>query len=216
MEIDPSTIGNRERYKILSGVIVPRPIAFVSTQSPDGRLNIAPYSFFNGVGSDPMTVLFCPANNADGSEKDTMINCDAPPRGLGQFVVNVVTEGYAARMAATAHPLAYGESEFELAGLTPAPSRVVTPPRLGESPVALECETLEIVRTNPGGSGGGNVVIGKVVWVHVSDEIIDAGYSIDHDKFKAIGRMAGAAYLTTRDRFDLPFGKAALEDMGKG
>ncbi len=211
MEIDPSTIGARERYKILSGVIVPRPIAFVSTRAPDGRLNLAPYSFFNGVGSDPMTVLFCPANNADGSEKDTLRNCDPPPTGLGQFVVNLATEAYAARMAATAHPLPYGESEFDLAGLTPSPSSVVAPPRLAESPVALECETLQVVRTNPGAAGGGNVVIGRVVWVHVRDDVIDEGFRIDHDRLRAIGRMAGAAYLTTRDRFDLPFGKAALE-----
>ena len=211
MDIDPASLSTRDRYKILIGVIVPRPIAFVSTISPDGRPNIAPFSFFNGVGSDPMTVLFCPANNSDGTDKDTLRNCDHPPTGVGQFVVNVATEHYAARMAATSEPLPYGQSEFDLAGLTPTPSRLVKPPRLAESPVALECETFEIVRTNPGAAGGGNVVIGRVIWIHAQDGLIDDRLRVDPDKLKAVGRMAGASYTTTRDRFDLPFGRAALE-----
>lgn len=211
MHIDPTTIDTRDRYKLLIGAIVPRPIAVVSTVSPDERLNVAPFSFFNGVGSDPLTLLFCPSNKPDGTDKDTLRNCLPAPEGVGQFVVNIATEDYAARMAATSEPLPYGESEFDLAGLTPVASHLVKPPRLAESPIAFECETLEIVRTHPGAPGGGNVVIGKVLWMHVADGLIDDRLRIDPAKLRAIGRMAGTSYTTTRDRFDLPFGRAALE-----
>src|SRR5580765_603384 len=95
MDLDPLALSQADRYKLLIGCIVPRPIAFVSTVSPSGRLNLAPFSFFNGVGSDPMTLLFCPANKPDGSEKDTLRNCKPVSEGgTGQFVVNAATEHY--------------------------------------------------------------------------------------------------------------------------
>src|ERR1051325_3658365 len=100
MEIDPAKIALENRYKLLIGCIVPRPIAFVSTISPDGRLNLAPFSFFNGVGSDPMTLLFCPANKPDGSEKDSLRNAKPIAEGgLGEFVVNLASEPYATKVA---------------------------------------------------------------------------------------------------------------------
>ncbi|MEO1128143.1 MAG: flavin reductase family protein [Planctomycetota bacterium] len=211
MQMDPERLTVAERYKLLVGAIVPRPIAFVSTIGPDGGMNLAPFSFFNGVGSNPMTLMFCPANAADGSEKDTLRNCKPLDEGgTGQFVVNVATERYAARMAACAEDLAYGESEFELSGLTPAACERVKAPRVAESPIAFECETLQVVRTNPGEAAGGNVVIGRVVWVHVDDAIIDDRTRIDASGLGAVGRMAGASYVTTRDRFDLPRGRDAL------
>jgi flavin reductase (DIM6/NTAB) family NADH-FMN oxidoreductase RutF len=211
MQMDPETLTVAERYKLLVGAIVPRPIAFVSTIGLDGRMNLAPFSFFNGVGSNPMTLMFCPANAADGSEKDTLRNCKpANEGGTGQFVVNVATERYAARMAACAEELAYGESEFELSGLAPATCERMKAPRVAESPVAFECETLQVVRTNPGEPAGGNVVIGRVVWVHVDDAIIDERKRIDAAGLGAVGRMAGSSYVTTRDRFDLPRGREAL------
>ena len=130
MELDPAALKPEDRYKLLIGCIVPRPIAFVSTVSPDGRPNLAPFSFFAGVGSDPMTLLFCPANKADGTEKDTLRNAKpATEGGVGEFVVNAATEAYERKVAACAEPLAYGESEFELADLLTALSRVVRPPR---------------------------------------------------------------------------------------
>jgi flavin reductase (DIM6/NTAB) family NADH-FMN oxidoreductase RutF len=212
MEINPATISQPERYKLLIGCIVPRPIAFVSTISIDGmHLNLAPFSFFNGVGSNPMTLLFCPANKADGSEKDTLRNCK--PRtegGTGQFVVNVVTEEYIREAVASSEPLAYGESEFEMSGLTPAPSVVVKPPRVKESPVAFECETVQVVRTNPGAPAGGNVVIGRVVHVFVLDDLINERLHTDPAKLKAVGRMGGLGYTRTRDRFELPMSRDAL------
>lgn len=126
MELDPDRLAIPDRYKLLIGCIVPRPIAWVSTVSPVGLRNLAPFSFFAGVSSNPMSLLFCPANRDDGTEKDTLRNCK--PReegGTGEFVVNVATEEASRQMAACAEPLAYGESEFALAGVHEAPSAVV-------------------------------------------------------------------------------------------
>ncbi|MHC5023294.1 MAG: flavin reductase family protein [Planctomycetota bacterium] len=211
MEIDPASLDARQRYKLLIGCIVPRPIAFVSTISLEGVANLAPFSFFSGVGSNPMSVLFCPASHGDGTEKDTLRNCK--PRdegGTGEFVVNVATESYAVQVAAAAENLAPDESEFDLTGLTAAPSHVVAPPRVGESPVALECETLQVIRVATGGSSGANVVIGRVVHVFVADDLLNARLHVDPDRLAAIGRLGGQAYCHTRDRFEMPFGRDAL------
>lgn len=208
MHTDPESLSVKDRYKILIGSIVPRPIAFVSTISSDGALNLAPFSFFNGVGSDPMALLFCPANNADGSEKDTLRNIEA----TGGFVVNVATEAYDRRMAATAEALPHGESEFELAGFEPAASVRVKAPRVAESPVSFECEPMEIVRLNPGAPAGGNVVIGRVVHLHIDDALVDERHRVDPEKLAAVGRMAGLSYCRTRDRYEIPWGRAALEE----
>jgi len=207
MEIDPEGLAPAERYKLLIGCIVPRPIAFVSTVSPDGKTNLAPFSFFNGVGSDPMTLLFCPANARDGAEKDTLRNCKPVSEGgTGEFVVNVAVEEIIAKVALAAERLPYGESEFDLTGLTAVPSTVVRPPRVGESPVAFECRTLQVVRTNPGRPAGGNVVLGRVVRVHVRDDLPDDRLRTDPERLRAVGRMGGVTYCRTRDRFDLPPG----------
>ena len=211
MEINPAELAVRDRYKLLIGCIVPRPIAFVSTISLDGKLNLAPFSFFNGVGSNPLTVLFCPANSSDGSEKDSLKNCKPEGEGgTGEFVVNAATEQYATRVAAAAEPMAYGDSEFDLTGLTPATSTMVKPPRVAESPVAFECRTVQIVRTSPGAPAGGNIVIGEVVHIFVRDELINDRHHIDPAGLAAIGRMGGQGYCTTRDRFDMPMGSDAL------
>jgi flavin reductase (DIM6/NTAB) family NADH-FMN oxidoreductase RutF len=211
MEIDPSRLPIAERYKLLIGCIVPRPIALVSSVSAEGKPNLAPFSFFNGIGSDPMTLLFCPVNAPDGSPKDTLRNvAGAEEGGTGEFVVNAATEGYAREMAACAEGLPHGESEFELSGLTPAASAVVRPPRVARSPVALECRTRQIVRLNPGKAGGGNVVIGEVVHVFVRDDLIDDRLRVDPERLGAIGRMGGPAYTRTRERFEMPMGRVAL------
>src|SRR5271169_5408516 len=112
MELDPLALSQPDRYKILIGCIVPRPIAFVSTISPDGAHNLAPFSFFAGVGSAPMTLLFCPANKPDGSDKDSLRNAKPISEGgTGEFVVNAATEQIARQVAACAEPLEYGQSE---------------------------------------------------------------------------------------------------------
>jgi flavin reductase (DIM6/NTAB) family NADH-FMN oxidoreductase RutF len=212
MEIRPTELQVRDRYKLLIGAIVPRPIAVVATVSPHGEPNLAPFSFFCGVGSDPMTLAFCPGNRPDGSEKDTLRNCaPAADGGSGEFVVNVATEAWSRQMAATAEALPYGDSEFELAGLTPVASTVVRPPRVGESPLAFECRTLQVIRTNPGAAGGGNLVLGEVVHVHVDDKLLDARWHLDPERLRAIGRMGGLQYCRTGDRFEMARGRAALE-----
>jgi flavin reductase (DIM6/NTAB) family NADH-FMN oxidoreductase RutF len=215
MQVDPAQLSQPDRYKLLIGAIVPRPIALVSSCSPAGALNLAPFSFFNGVSSAPMTLLFCPANKPDGGEKDTLRNALPPGEGgVGEFVVNVAVEEYERRMAACAEPLPYGESEFDLSGLTPAPSVRVRPPRVAESPVSFECRTLRVLRLNPGVPGGGNIVIGEVVQVHIRDGVVDARWHVDAAALRAIGRMGGRGYCRTGDpaaRFEMPMGRAALE-----
>lgn len=212
MEFNPRDMAQRDRYKLLIGCIVPRPIAFVSTISVDGKPNLAPFSFFNGVGSDPMMLLFCPANNMDGSEKDTLRNCKPTCEGgTGEFVINVAQLAFAREVAAAAEPLPFGESEFELAHLAHAPSSVVKPPRVARSPVVFECRTTQVIRTNPGVAAGGNVVLGEVVHIHLDDEIVNDRLHVDPDKLDLIARMGGLGYARTRDRFELPPGKPALD-----
>ena len=211
MDLDPAALKPADRYKLLIGCIAPRPIAFVSTVSPDGRLNLAPFSFFNGIGSDPMTLLFCPANKPDGTIKDSLRNAQSvEDGGVGEFVVNIATEAYEKKVAGAAEPLGYGESEFELVGLTPAPSVRVRPPRVAESPVSFECRTLQVIRLNPGVPAGGNVVIGRVVHVHAAEGLINERLHTDPARLAAIGRMGGMTYCRTRDRFEMPMGRGAL------
>lgn len=214
MLLSPADIPQPDRYKLLIGLIVPRPIALVSTVSPAGKTNLAPFSFFAGVGSNPMTLLFCPANKDDGSDKDSLRNAALPAdHGCGEFVVNIVSEDIARRMAACAEPLAYGDSEFDLSGLTPAPCDAVRPPRVLESPASFECRTLQVIRTNRGEPGGGNVVLGEILRVHVRDDIVNQRLHADPAKLNAVGRMGGLAYVRTADaaqRFELPMGRKAL------
>jgi flavin reductase (DIM6/NTAB) family NADH-FMN oxidoreductase RutF len=210
MEIDPSQIEIADRYKVLIGSVTPRPIALVSTRSRDGLANLAPFSFFCGVGSNPMLIAFCPANNPDGTDKDTLRNIDPEVGGTGEFVVNIVSHAMAPRMSATAEELPHGESEWDLSGLTMAPARMVAPARVAESPIALECKLWKVIRTNPGVRGGGNMIIGEVVWVHTRDGVMDARFHADAARIDTIGRMGGPTYTRTRDRFDLPPGQAAL------
>lgn len=211
MIIDPTTIDVASRYKLMIGAIVPRPIAFASTVNASGQLNLAPFSFFAGVGSNPMTLLFCPANKADGTEKDTLRNAKPVSEGgQGEFVVNIAPAAIIRQLAACAEPLDFGQSEFDLSHLTPEPSAIVKPPRVKECPVAFECRTLQVIRTNPGQPAGGNIVLGQVVSVFADDAIINDRHHIDAAALDAVGRMGGAFYSTTRDRFEVPMGTAAL------
>lgn len=210
-ELDPAALDPADRYKLLIGAITPRPIGLISTCDPDGRPNLAPYSFFTGVGSDPMTVLFCPATTPDGRDKDSLANARPLDQGgVGEFVVNLACEPYIRAVAAAAEPLPRGESEFDLTRLTPAPCRRVRPPRLAESPVSLECRTLRIIETNPGVPASGNIVLGEVLHVWVAPDAINERHHLDPDILRTVGRMGGAAFVRTADRFDLPRGRAAL------
>ena len=203
MQLDPESLEVRERYALMIGMIQPRPIAWVSTISPDGAPNLAPFSFFTGICANPMTVCFSPVNDRHGKKKDTLLNVEA----TGQFVVNLATEATAEKMNQTSAPYPYGVSEFEKAGLTALPSVKIKAPRVAESPAAYECELLQIVRLGDGPLAG-NLVIGKVVRIHCDDRIYNSG-KIRHQDLKTIGRMEGAWYSRTSDAFELPRPEAA-------
>lgn len=207
----PETLKVADRYKLLIGSIVPRPIAFVSTISQKDEQNLAPFSFFTGVGSNPMTILFCPANKEDGSEKDTLRNCKPESEGgQGEFVVNIVSSSFVRQAVAAAEPFPYGINEFLAVGLTPTRSNSVRPPRVLEAPITFECRTMQVFRINPGQPGGGNIVLGQVLHVHVRDGLINDRLHIDPALLDAVGRMGGQSYCHTRERFELPLGMPAL------
>ena len=195
MKITPSTFPNFNR--VLTGVVVPRPIAFVSTVSEDGIVNLAPFSFFNAVAYSPPTVVLGISRQADWKEKDTLSNIET----TGEFVVNVVSDEIAAAMNATAAEFPADVDEFEISGLTPAPSEAVRAPRVAESPVSMECSLDQVVQIGDPESGNG-LVIGHIVLMHVRDDIID-GHRIDHDRLKPVGRLAGNMYCDTHDTYEL-------------
>lgn len=218
MEIDPARLSPSERYRLLIGAVVPRPIAVVGTRSVCGRyLNLAPFSFFNACGSEPMTLMFCPANRDDGSEKDTLRNClPAGDGGSGEFTVSVATEPIIRQVVASAEELPRDSSEFALSGLTPVPGTHVGAPRVGESPISFECRTRQVIRLSPGAPAGANIVIGDVVHVHVADEVLDGRGKVDSDALRAVGRMGSMCYALTRELVEIPFGARALEGGGTG
>jgi flavin reductase (DIM6/NTAB) family NADH-FMN oxidoreductase RutF len=198
MDLDPESLPARERYYLMIATILPRAIAWVSTVSPEGVTNLAPFSFFTGITANPMSVCFAPVNDRDGKEKDTLINV----RKTRQFVVNLATEDNAEKMNQTSVNYPYGVSEFEKAGLTPVPSLKVKPPKVKESPIHMECELFEIVTLSPGPLGG-NLIIGKVVMFHADDSVWNGG-NIRHQDLKTVGRMEGAWYSRTRDAYEMP------------
>lgn len=198
MEIDPEKLEVRDRYALLIGSILPRPIAWVGTCSGAGATNLAPFSFFTGIAADPMSVLFCPVNDRNGRKKDTLVNVES----TREFTVNMVSEELAVKMNQTSAPYPYGVSEFDEAGLTEVESLKVRPPRVKESLVSLECKVLQIVALGHGPLAG-HIVIGKVVMFHADDKIYKDG-RLSHKDLKAIGRMEGAWYTRTQDAFELP------------
>jgi len=189
----------RANFKTLLSSVLPRPIAFVSTISADGVANLAPFSFFNGVGSNPPAVVFSPCTKADGSDKDTLNNL----RQVGEFVVNVVP--YEIRDAMNEASFAFPPEvdEFKAAGFTPLPSRFVKPPRIAESPVHLECKLLQIV---PVGEGplSANLCIGHILCFHVASGYLLPDETVDISKIDLVARLGGDDYSTVRDRFALP------------
>lgn len=196
MIIDPATLGHQDRYKLLNGAVVPRPIAFVSTLSAQGERNLAPFSFFNVVAADPMVLSFSVMRRGDTSQKkDTLLNIEE----TGEFVVNVVTEEIAERMNRTSADFPRGVDEFAAGPFTPAASERVKPPRVAESPINMECRLLQLVDLGDR-PGSGTLVLGEVVRVHVRDDLYDRGRI---RPFHAVGRLAGASYARTRDTFDL-------------
>ncbi len=195
MRIDPTTFENF--YRVLTGVVVPRPIAFVSTRSPDGIDNLAPYSFFNAVSYDPPTLVFSSSRTVDRKSKDTLRNIEE----TGEFVVNVVVDDIAEAMNKTAAEFPEDVDEFEIAGLTSMPSEIVKPPRVAESPVNMECRLQQVVNLGDPEYGHG-LVIGTIVLMHIRDDLID-GHRINQQLLKPTGRLAGNMYCHTADTFEL-------------
>jgi len=195
--IEPESAGFLNVYKVMVGAIVPRPIAFVSTVSPDGIYNLAPFSFFTAASINPPVVCFCPLRNAHGRPKDTLNNIER----AGDFVVNIVSEEFVEQMNMTSAEFPPDVDEFQVSGLTPVPSDLVKAPRVKESHVSMECRLFRIFEISNRPSGG-SIVTGEIVRLHVDDAYID-NFRIDPDKLKAVGRMAGGTYVRTADRFDL-------------
>jgi len=195
MIIDPTAVPPLTSYRILVGAVVPRPIAFVSTMSPLGVYNLAPFSFFNVVCGDPPIVAFSASSRTP--PKDTLANI----RASGEYVVNIVTEEIAGQMNLCAGEYPSDVDEFKVSGLTPVAGDVVRAPRVAESPVNMECRLVQIidVSTRPLGA---SLVLGEVVRFHVDDAVLTDS-RIDADKLRAVGRMAGYDYSRTRDRFSL-------------
>ncbi|HIN02616.1 MAG TPA: flavin reductase family protein [Candidatus Marinimicrobia bacterium] len=195
MIFDPNKIPFQETHKLMIGSIVPRPIAFVSTRSKDGKHNVAPFSYFNGVCSKPPTIMFAPGRRGwDGEEKDTLINI----RDTEEFVVNIVSEPFGEKMVMCSTDFDFGVDEFEVAGLTPVASQKIAPPRVGEAKVSFECKLNRIVEIGDGSAGSGFVVIGTIVLFHIDDNVYDNG-RILLDKLQPLGRLAGNWYTRTTD-----------------
>lgn len=198
MILTPDELSNRERYKLIIGSMLPRPIAWVSSMDLDGNLNLAPFSYFTAVCPTPMTLLFCPGVHSYNRErKDTWRNIEQVP----EFVINMTNEETAERMNLSATTLPYGQSEFEWAGVTPAVSETIRVPRVAEAPIAFECKLQQIVVVSDQ-PGGGAAVFGEVQCIHIRDDLIEDG-RIDLEAYGPIGRLAGNAYTRVRDPFTM-------------
>jgi flavin reductase (DIM6/NTAB) family NADH-FMN oxidoreductase RutF len=187
-----------EVYRTLVDVVTPRPIAWVTTVDAQGRVNLAPFSFFNAFGSNPPVVVFSPTRRRDASKKDTLLNVEA----TGEFVVNAAVASLAEQVIDSSRELPPGESEVEYVGLHTVPSVKVRPPRLAESPVNLECRVVQIV---PVGTGpiAANLVIGEVLAIHVADHVLDPKGKVDPRKLRTIARLGGDWYCHTSDLFEM-------------
>jgi flavin reductase (DIM6/NTAB) family NADH-FMN oxidoreductase RutF len=194
---DMNDLAADERYKLLSGSIVPRPIAFVSTLSEQGAINAAPFSFFNIMSTEPPIVALEIENFDDGSPKHTTMNI----RATREFTINIVTPAIVDRMNVCAVEFDYGVDELAEAGLIAAPGERVRCPFIAESPAAFECRffiSLAISKTR-------EMILGQIVGAHFREGLIDlASYRVDFSALDAIGRISGANYATTRDAFSLP------------
>ncbi|MFQ6673732.1 MAG: flavin reductase family protein [Fidelibacterota bacterium] len=199
MIIDPRDHPFSDTHKLMIGSILPRPIAFVSTVSKDGITNLAPFSYFNGVCSNPPTIMFAPSRRGyDGKTKDTLNNI----RDTREFVVNIVSEDFAEQMVRCSTDFDPDVDEFDISGLTPAPSVRITPPRVAESRVNFECELNQIVEVGDGSPGSGFVVIGTIVLFHIHDDLYEQGHIV-MEKLRPVGRLAGHRYVRVTDTLEI-------------
>jgi flavin reductase (DIM6/NTAB) family NADH-FMN oxidoreductase RutF len=193
MILDPKTVSPGAFYQFMISVVVPRPIAFVSTMSPEGRLNVAPFSYFNAITNQP-PLLGISINRRGGVPKDTLRNVEQ----TGEFVVNTVDESLGPRMVQSSGDWPADVDEFQLTGLTPVPSDLVKPPRVGESPINMECRLHRIVEL-----GAAFFVVGEIVRAHVKDEVLTNG-RVDIEKLRPLGRLGGDGYSVVREVVHMP------------
>ncbi len=188
---------NENFYYALTGVVIPRPIAFISTISESGYFNLAPFSFFNAVSSNPPTVAISIARNTPSKLKDTLANIEATQ----EFVINIVVDDIVEAMNKTAAEYPTEINEFEIAGLTAAPSTMVRAPRVLESPVNLECKLNQVITIGQDETESG-LVLAEVIAMHI-DEAVVTDNRVDSRKLKAVGRLGGSEYSHTDSLFTL-------------
>lgn len=195
MEIDFDAITEYQRYKLMASLIVPRPIALVTTLGQDGTANAAPFSMFNMLGEEPPIVMISVNRLADGALKDTAANIVR----AGEFVVHLCDEAMAERMHRCGERLPPDVSELAHVGLTAAPSSQIAPPRIAEAPVAFECRLWETLATD-----SRQIFIGRVLRLHARDGLIDTErWRVRLQDYFPVGRFGASFYVTTRDRFSL-------------
>lgn len=193
MEIDFDALTAYQRYKLMASLIVPRPIALVTTLNPSGVVNAAPFSMFNMLGEDPPIVMLSINRLEGGRQKDTAANISRDR----EFVVHLTDEAMARQMHRCGEALPPDRSELDHVGLQALPSRVVAPPRIAEAPVALECTLWETLETE-----SRQIFIGRVRWLHARDGLVDAKtWRVRLQDYYPVGRFGASFYVTTRDRF---------------
>lgn len=190
MHIDTSSASVREVYQWMVHTILPRPIAWVSTLDSLGRSNLAPFSFFMGVCAKPPTLMFCPVNDRRGEPKDTLRNI----HDTREFVVNLVPSHLCHSMNETAATLPHGESEFDRFHVAPQASLRVKPPRVAGVPVSFECTLDRVIHVGEGPAGG-NIVLGRILLIHVADDVLGADGMPDHARMDLVSRAGGELYL---------------------
>lgn len=196
MKIDIQNLTAKDQYRVMSSLVVPRPIALVSSMSPTGGHNAAPFSLFNFFGEDPPVVIIGLQDHWDRRVKDTTVNI----LETREFVVNLVDEDIAQAMNVCAVDFPEQINEAEMAGLTLIPSDCVKPHRIKQAPASLECRNVTVVQVAP----QRKLVIGEVLMVHVRDGLMDpVNHHIDINAYKPIGRLFGSLYTFTRDQFSM-------------
>ena len=195
MQVDFQGLSARERYKLMAGFIVPRPIALVTSTGVGGIVNAAPFSLFNMLGEDPPLVMISINKNDSGSLKDTSTNILA----TGEFVVHIVDEPMAQAMHECGATLPPDVSELDVAGLAVVACNAVRPPRIVSAPAAFECVLHEVLE-----SGTRHVFIGRILWLHARDGLVDLErHHVHLDGFLPVGRFGAGLYVRTRDRFEM-------------
>jgi len=197
VDLKLAEVSAHERYKLLIGLVIPRPIAWISTRSANGVANCAPFSFFNVFSEEPPLCVIGINPRSDGAMKHSLKNI----RRTREFVVNLVDEATANAMHVSSRELPEDESEFESAGLSEAPAALVQHPRIAEAAACLECRLERVIEI----SGTRQLVLGEIVLVHARDGIIDPQTKrISEERYRPIGRLFADRYCTTRQRFNLP------------